>query len=468
MRFRPERAAALAFALARLAFCWYRALRQSITIDEAYTYTRFLSGSWNDIYAQYDANNHVLYSILAKFSIEHLGLSELSLRLPSLIAGFFLTLGIFELLRLCTRSVAVRWLALVALSLHPLLLDFSIAARGYGMALAFLVWAMFFAMRRGYFASGAMTGFALSANLTAAFPVAGLFAAMLLLDPVSLKDRLRNFAVMLAPAETIFLAICFGALRTAEGRDFYVGFPNLGKSIDQLIEVSFLATRRSGLIGSERLRHFFEFPVLPLILVFIVAAAVFSLKDRKDRLRLFSIVMLVLTACAVLGAHFFLNVLYPVDRTGLYLLLLFGIAWASATELVPKLRSANLVLALIVSLQFATQLHTNYFTLWQDGSRIKDTVAILRKLSAGRPAGSVKISTSWYHQSAVEFYRERWHIAEWAPVVRNEPTKFTGYDFYVLKDEDPQAIRESGMRILFRDPRTDLTVGMNWPAGMRP
>jgi 4-amino-4-deoxy-L-arabinose transferase-like glycosyltransferase len=459
----------VAFAGIRLIFCIYRACTQAITIDEAYTYNRFLRGPWTDLYGRFDASNHVLYSILAKISVQSFGLSEFSLRLPSLIAGFFLTLGIFELLRLCTRSLAVRWLALVALSVHPLLLDFSIAARGYGMALAFLVWAIFFAMRCCFFASGVLSGLALSANLTMAFPIAGLWGAVLLLDPVSWKDRLSNLAVVIAPAETIFIAICFGALRTAGRSDFYAGLPTFGKSVEELIESSLHGARRSGLIGGEHARHFFQFALLPLVLAFIAAAALISFfKDHKDRLRLLPILTLALACLAVIAAHQWLNVLYPLDRTGLYLSVLLAISWAVAADFLPKLRAVNLALATLLIVQFATQLHTGYFDLWQDGSRIKETVGLLTRMSRRRPAGSVKISTSWYHQPAVEFYRERWNIAQWAPVEWNQPTQFTSHDFYIFKDEDPQAIKDAGIRILFRDPESSLTVGMSLPAQMEP
>jgi len=469
VNFRTERAAAIAFALARLLFCVYRAAEQSITIDEAYTYERFLSGGWGAIYGKYDANNHVLYSILAKLSIQTFGLSEFALRLPSLIAGFFLVVGIFELLRIAVCSPAVRWVAFTALSLHPLLLDFSIAARGYGMALAFLVWSIYFAMRRGYLASGSLLGLALSANLTMVFPAAGVFGAVLLLNPVPWQERVRNAAVMAAPAETIFWAICFGAVRTAEARDFYAGLESLRDSIGRLIETSFAAARRGALLGGESMRHLFQFAMLPVLLIFMAGAAASALfKNRKEGLRLVPIAALALASAATLAAHGIFGVLYPVDRTGLYLVLLFALGWAIAADLVPKLRAANLALGCIVALQFVTQLHGGYFTLWRDGSRIKDAALALRSVSARRPAGSVRISTSWYHQAAMEFYRQRWNVVQWAPIVRNEPTQFTGHDFYVLKGEDPQRIKDAGIRILFRDARTGLVVGMNWPAEPRP
>src|SRR5262249_20159660 len=83
----------LALAVVRLAFRAYRAAHQSLTVDEAFSHSRFLTNYWA-IWGPYDANNHVLFSILAKLSIDLFGLSEFSLRLPTLIGGFFMTLGV--------------------------------------------------------------------------------------------------------------------------------------------------------------------------------------------------------------------------------------------------------------------------------------------------------------------------------------------------------------------------------------
>ena len=85
-----ERGCVIALAAARTASCAYRAAHQSITIDEAYTFNHYLDGAWSNIFAQpYFTNNHVLYSILAKFSQFAFGNAEWSLRLPSVIAGSF-------------------------------------------------------------------------------------------------------------------------------------------------------------------------------------------------------------------------------------------------------------------------------------------------------------------------------------------------------------------------------------------
>ena len=52
---------------------------------------------WSDLWSPYfDANHHVLYTFLAKLSVSLLGASELSMRLPSLIAGLAMMIGIYR------------------------------------------------------------------------------------------------------------------------------------------------------------------------------------------------------------------------------------------------------------------------------------------------------------------------------------------------------------------------------------
>ena len=58
----------------------YRAVSQSVAIDEAYTYNVFLAGPVDDLFTKYNANHHVLNSLFCKVSIGLLGLSEFSLR----------------------------------------------------------------------------------------------------------------------------------------------------------------------------------------------------------------------------------------------------------------------------------------------------------------------------------------------------------------------------------------------------
>src|SRR5208283_4807348 len=210
-------------ALVRLAVCCWRAAHQSVIIDEAITYNRFVSGPWLKLFGRYDANNHILSSILVKFSVGMGGLSPFTLRLPSLIAGFFLTLGVFWVLKE-VESVAVRWTVFALFCLHPLLFDFSIAARGYSLSLAFFIWALYFCLDRRYMPGGLLLGLSIGANLSMLFPV----LAMLLI--VALLDRKVSLNLVV-PALLLGALINAPALLHARMSDFYAGYPALRPAV---------------------------------------------------------------------------------------------------------------------------------------------------------------------------------------------------------------------------------------------
>ena len=458
---RLEYFAAIAIALVRLVWCGYRAAHQSLTIDEAFCFHRFLAGPWSAIYSQYDASNHVLYSILARLSIQMLGVSEFSLRLPSLIAGFFLMLGIFHVLRLTTTPL-IRWGAFIALSLHPLLLDFSVAARGYGLSLAFLIWAIGFAIQRRYALCGMLLGLALSANLTIAFPAAGLMLAIVLLEDGAWAGRFRSLAVVVATAETIFFAICFEAVRTARRDEFYFGYRTIIESVSDLVRESFHVASRGGLLGEDKLTPVMVYAILPLITIFMAAALVRGSGDRRS---LFPFVTLAGAVVTIVVAHYAVKLPYPANRTGLHILVLFGIAWAIAAARIrsPPWRGIQIALALLMAIQFATQFHGRYFSIWAFDMRTKEFAQEIKRMSAGKPANSLSVSATWLNQQSLEFYRELLHITALKPVRHIEPTEFSGHDFYVLIGDDIDGIDRRPLRIVLSDSRERLILAV--PAG---
>ena len=66
--------------LALVATNLYRAWTQSITCDEAFTYNEFLAGPVSRLFTHYDANHHILHSMLAKISISLLNIHRVKRR----------------------------------------------------------------------------------------------------------------------------------------------------------------------------------------------------------------------------------------------------------------------------------------------------------------------------------------------------------------------------------------------------
>lgn len=451
MSVRSERAVAIAFASIRTAVCAYRAATQSFVSDEAFTFNNFIAGSWRDLYFQYDANNHLLYSILSKLSMSVFGSSEFALRLPSVIAGFFLMLGVWRILE-NVDSWAIRWVAFIAIGLHPLMFDFSAAARGYSLAMALVVWALLAGITQRYKTAGILAGLAIGANFSAVIPALGFLTACLVLGEGPFTRRLRRTVGMGLLAAAPVLIVCAGTFPLMHGYFFYAGIPALSDSLHNLVYGSIFASSRIGLFGTWAAAGILTFGVLPAIVLFIALASLFAWRKGKRR-ELIPAATLGAAALGMIAAHYLIGMNYPIDRTGLIAMVLFGIAWAIASGGSNRVfRGVNLVLGLLLAIQFATQFHTSYFQIWPYDRSIKTIAREVEEESRNKPPGSVSIGASWIHQSALEYYRVHDRAAVLKPVRRLEVTLITGQDFYVLNEQDKDFDSVHKRAILFWDP----------------
>ena len=126
-----------------LSYAGLRAARLSFTFDEAATYISYLSSSLMTALDFTDANNHVMYTLLARLFAAFGGPSELVLRLPSLFGFALYLLFSWALLsRFFGRLAALAGFLLV--NLNPFVLDFFSVGRGYGLALGFEMASLYF------------------------------------------------------------------------------------------------------------------------------------------------------------------------------------------------------------------------------------------------------------------------------------------------------------------------------------
>jgi 4-amino-4-deoxy-L-arabinose transferase-like glycosyltransferase len=441
---------AIVCALVRFAVCCWRAAHQAIIVDEATTYNIYVSGPWRKLFGRYDANNHILSSILIKLAVTLGGLSEFKLRLPSLIAGFFLTLGVFWLLKQ-VESRALRWAAFAAICLCPFLLDFSIAARGYGLSLAFFVWALYFCLERRYLPAGILLGLSIGANLAILFPVLALFVAMAVFER-------KPLLYLVLPALLVGALINGPSLRRAHREDFYIGYPEF-----RTAAISFVATtlyampERSGILGVRgvAILRLVDYG-LPVSILLVAAASFFT----KDRRKLLPYLIFCITLLGLILARRLFGVNYPADRTCLYLIILGITAWAIAADgFQNKMVQALWLLPLLVLIvQFSTQLTTRYFEFWRVEADDKQIAHLIQRECLGRPDNSLTLSSSWMHQPTMEFYRRYLLISALKPVQRFDPTPLTGFDFYVLSWGDYYHGRQLPLRTLLSDPDIEVML----------
>jgi len=454
------------FLVSLWCVCVYRAVTQSVVHDEAFTFELYLARGTRWIFKYYDANNHFLNTLLMRATVRVFGVHEWSLRLPALAGAGLYFAAVYRLCTRTLRTTAGTLLATTLLTLNPFILDFMVAARGYGLALAFWMWALIWLVEFVGDAAElgvnlAKAGMALmlsvAANLTflvPAAPLAGIIGVLWIRRRTVPGTHVRRIVVAI-----LVLCICvlfFAAVRVTRelGAFLYVGYAGISGSLRSLAEVS--------------LAHGWPFRYAPWMPYWIdavaffiapaavVAALIAGAKSRDPLLLLVSASTLG-SAAILAGWHTLAGVPYPADRTGLYFLVLAPLALAGVGD---RRRGATQVaayaLAVVFTVQFALQFDTRRFLIWEYDADTKQIVARLAQDVKDKRPGAVRVSASWLLEPSLNFYRRAWRLA-WMQEVAREPVK-AGADYYILIDSDREAVRSLGLRKIYQGPISGVVL----------
>jgi 4-amino-4-deoxy-L-arabinose transferase-like glycosyltransferase len=469
---RGVRTSTLLLVLGFLALNVYRGATQSITMDEAYTYLSFVKPPLVEILTRYDANHHVLHSLLCKASTALFGVSELTLRLPSLIGGMLYCLSA---LAICRLLLGRRWsgvLCLAILITNPLVLDFSSVARGYSLGMGFLflgIWGLLLELGaditkrqtwRRPVLLGVSFGLSVSSVLTFAFPVAACICVFTIFAFTSgsgaYKKRVAELTALVASALAVAFAINIGPLSRARRESFAIGFGSIFETLKNSL-YSFLRHHQLSIgFGGWRADPFdWLYPVCRFAVLLVFALAVMllcahALSPRARFLRreaVFLDGLLVAIVALLVAAHRCLGIAYPVARTAIYFLPLAALAIAASigASRGTGLRIARLsfgALGLMLLAQFITQLNVTYYGPWLFDAGTRQVARFL----VAQPAKSqrVKITATWTLVPCLNFYREMYRLAAWQAIegVNGDVTLESGD--YVVFDNSAAASMPQG------------------------
>ncbi|MEQ8861124.1 MAG: glycosyltransferase family 39 protein [Pseudomonadales bacterium] len=112
-------------------------IQQPIRSDEAWTYLSYVSRPLMVGLSEYSSpNNHILHTVLSHISLSAFGDSEAALRVPALIAGVC-SIPLAYLLFRQWANPNVGMLSCAAVAAWPMLVDYSVNARGYSLIVLF-------------------------------------------------------------------------------------------------------------------------------------------------------------------------------------------------------------------------------------------------------------------------------------------------------------------------------------------
>lgn len=451
----PWLLAACGLLLAVMGLNVYRAATQSITIDEALTWDWYVRDSWHHLFTSYDANHHVLHSILCKLSVACFGVKEWALRLPSLAGGLLYLIAALRLARRIGGTGPAMLLGFAALALNPYVLDFLSIARGYGLGLGLLLAAadeLVLALEepdapRHLRNAGIAFGLAATANLTMLIPACAFGAGYLLAG--GWRGGFSWSLRLAAPVAMILALLYAGPLHYAAGEHFYVGSGKLADSITGLILESFYRPRWSGTIGDAMIDILRDW-ILPTMIVLIAGYAIWSLGRRNAAPVLFAGGLLG-SLVAIEAAHRIVGMPYPFGRTGLYLIPLFTLALLAAGRW-------GLGPLILMAAVYLFEIPTGDYSEWEYLSGTKTLVRTLGVRHAATPERTIRLGGSWQAAPGVNFYRAKRNWVWLAPMERTDPQP--GCDFYLLIAEDAAVLERLHLRVIEKDARSGMVLAV--------
>jgi hypothetical protein len=221
-------------------------------------------------------------------------------------------------------------------------------------------------------------------------------------------------------------------------------------------------------------------PALSLLILLAAARAAIRWTRARD-IRALSAVerslllvagTMALSFAAIVAAHAWSGVSYPLRRTALYWPPIFTLAsmaviailWRAGIPGKVLAAAGAAIMALAIGL-FAAGFTTDHYFEWRYDAGTKRIVNILRDLHRNKPGARVQLGVNWVFEPALNFYRHRYHLDWIEPVTRAGPDG--DYDYYVLLPKDAPAMEKMHLRPLYTDPLSEATLAVQFTTGRR-
>jgi hypothetical protein len=456
-------ASAVALLLSLFVFTVYKAWTQSITLDEAFTYKIWVAAPFSSFFTVKGYNNHPLNTLLCRLSVGALGVSEITLRLPSLLLGGVYLAAIYRIARRWFGPTGWMLLAVALNAANPLVLDHFATARGYGMGLAF--WALGTCLllpclekkagARRWMAAGAAFGLAVAAYMTEIFAVAALAAVLAALYG-------RRALWLTAAAVAVAGPILYGPLRLAtpggiDGeRTWKLAIQTFLWALVQY-KLAVVASWKFGWHMLSRWPYGVWLGFMGLLLLATVVLVVRRAREPVDR-------HLLVFAPAVLGTFALLRVepvvaghVFFAERRLLFTAPLLLLAapllfywlgrqgrWGAVAG-----RAGAGALALL-ALHLASMFTLEWFWGWDYDAGTKAIAGVLRQRKPDSVRPPARVGASWILQSSLNFYRDLYAMDWIAPVTPADAGCYC--DYYVVEEKELAGLARFSPRVLYRSP----------------
>ena len=390
------------------AYVLLRAIYVNITYDEVWTLYSFVRSSVVDVltFANCDANNHILNTLLIKLLYSTVPNTVFIARLPNVLAALVYLYFAYKFsARLSSNS---KYFALIALLLNPFLLEFFSLARGYGLAMACVICTLYFLQN---YSSTKKTAELLKTLLSLLLLSLSMLSSLHLVVPAfalllyyatrsKQKQALQVFFIFLFIVATV--ALLWLPIKQLRANDsFYYGGHNNFFS-DTIVSLA---------------KYFFgtTYADTSIIVVSVLAGSaallliVFQFKHAGTQLLQTASLsaLLLLTIASVISQFYLLKSPYVTDRTALFFYPLLVCALASACttfESSKVIEASQLVLTIIFASNFSAQGNLYKTLTWFFDAHSAEIIRIINQHAGGKACSA---QLSWPLRKSLEYYRDK-------------------------------------------------------------
>ena len=461
------------------AYVVVRADRIPITWDEAYNYLEFTRKGMLLPFSHFRmmaANNHYLNSWLTWLTTAVFGVSEISLRLPALLAhGLFL----YCTARLCRElpSPPLRLSAFVVLNANPYVLDFFSLSRGYALGFGLMAASLWYLYRffqadrrpTDSLKSLGLAILAVSAHLTLIDFLVSLTLVIVLatiLDApvgpglarrVAYGLRVNAAGLVMVGVSLVPALFVIRKLRNADAL-FYGGSTGFWHD-------TFLGILNATLYGKEyppSVSSLLGGLLLVLMAIALWVSARSFVRPAQARDRYLPALVFLVCSCALtsVAQHDLLGVLYLKSRTGVYLLILTTFMVVALADTLARKRARwgdwLVPAAVVVMAHLLNCLNLTYVLEWRVGADVK---RMLADVAAAKGAGSgggrtTTLGIGLDLEAPINFYRLVNGLT-WLNVADRRLKFHPLSDFYLYGEEDWRAVNADSFAVLQTYPVTD-------------
>ena len=470
--------------LSGLGIVWYiiyKASTTSFTHDESYTYTHYVHQGFMDIvsYKTPYTNNHILNTVLMKYCELLFGSSELSLRLPNILA--FILYSIFIILLLYKYIPKLMFPFYLLMVLNPHLLDFFALARGYGLSFAFLLMSLYYLSL--YFTSkqnkhlilfnvgaflAVMSNFSLLNYYVAALIVYNIVSYVVLkIDSTSnnyhfYKQNKINIVSVILSGMVLYeplRRISKMSLLDFGGKNGFME-DTVGTAIYSFFYEMYVTP------FLENIFKVFIVSVVALTLIIILKAIVqrnITLFNAHISLVLINLILIAIVAITIaqhliLGNDYYIHrfalFFYPIFILNFIFLLNYFFQLSKTTSV-----SISYLCASLALFNIYINHNTGFYKDWKIDSDVKSMMQNLVLEHEKYPNKNIRLGINWLFEPGVNFYRYTWDLKWLNPAHRRGISKYDDY-FYIL-NTDKEYMDLSNKPVVYKNEQTGAVLLKN-------